>query len=325
MPKNLVTTDEVSQAILQRITTGHYAPGDRVPSVRDLAEQLRSNRNTVNKAYQMLLDLGVIERNASGRMGFSVSRTQRASPEGGSNLVDYFYQQAVNLVWQGMAVGVSAEEMLEQVTNAITEVYRLGEVKLVFYECNPTDSEEMGRNLNRALAKRVDSGLLDDLYHNIPGVVEEHDLIITTFHHLAEIIEALRPFGSATKKVIGIDTRPNSETMLRIARLACPKIGIIASIENTAQMLKHIIFSYHPDREIETAILEDRAAVDALVANSQHLVVTHTCVDEVKALTGSTPDVVVDFQIDEQSIADLKQRIYEIQVAKTGPLKALAA
>ena len=195
---------------------------------------------------------------------------------------------------------------------------------MIFFECNEIDSEEMGRNLNRALGKHVDFGLLDDFYRHISAVVQDHDLIITTFHHLAEIIEALRPYGAATKMVIGIDTRPNVETMLRIARLACPKIGIITTIENTSQMLKHIIFSYHPDREIETAVLEDLEAVKALVENSQHLVVTHTCAEEVKALTGRPPDVVVDFQIDEQSITYLKQRIYEIQVAKTSPLKAMA-
>lgn len=323
MPKNLVTTEEVSQAILQRITTGHYAPGVRMPSVRDLAEQLHSNRNTVNKAYQMLLDLGVIERNASGRLGFSVSRTQRGSPDDGTSLVDYFYQQAVNLVWQGMAVGVTAQEMLGQVTNAIADVYRLGEVKMIFFECNPIDSEEMGSNLNRALGRHVDFNLLDELYRNVPAVVDRYDLIITTFHHLAEIIQALRPYGTVTKKVIGIDTRPNAETMLRIARLAYPKIGIVATIDNTAQMLKHIIFSYHPDREIEAATTDDLEQVRILAENSQHLVVTHTCAEEVQALTGKAPDVIVDFQIDEQSVAYLKQRIYEIQVEKTSPLKAL--
>jgi DNA-binding transcriptional regulator YhcF (GntR family) len=53
MPKDLVTAEEVMQAIIHRITTGKYAPGDRLPSVRDLANEIGSNRNTVNKAYQM--------------------------------------------------------------------------------------------------------------------------------------------------------------------------------------------------------------------------------------------------------------------------------
>ena len=51
MPRDLVTAEEIQQAIINRIMSRQYVSGDRLPSVRDLADELGSNRNTVNKAY----------------------------------------------------------------------------------------------------------------------------------------------------------------------------------------------------------------------------------------------------------------------------------
>jgi len=39
-------------------------PGDRLPSVRELATSLRINRNTAAKAYQLLESMGVLETRA---------------------------------------------------------------------------------------------------------------------------------------------------------------------------------------------------------------------------------------------------------------------
>lgn len=41
---------QIMDIIKQRIVTGQYAPGERIPSVRDLAEEARVNPNTMQKA-----------------------------------------------------------------------------------------------------------------------------------------------------------------------------------------------------------------------------------------------------------------------------------
>ncbi len=48
---------------------GRIRPGEALPSIRQLAEQLRINRNTVDKAYRELHRLGVI-KTARGRGAF---------------------------------------------------------------------------------------------------------------------------------------------------------------------------------------------------------------------------------------------------------------
>jgi DNA-binding transcriptional regulator YhcF (GntR family) len=325
MPKDLVTAEEVMQAMMSRITTGTYIAGEKLPSVRQLAQEIGSNRNTVNKAYQMLLDLGVIETNPSGRRGFSVKTTSQTSQQPKEELLDYFYQKSVNLVWQGMAAGITSVEMLDQLKTAYNEVYGQSEVRLIFYECNEQDVIEMGQGLVEALRLPVECQLIDDLYPNLMKIINSYDLIITTFHHLAEITEALEEQGESPAKVVGIETRPTSETMLRVARLSSPHIGLVCSIQTSVHMLKHTFYGYHPEWEIEATTCEYPEAIVDIAQKCDHLIVTHTCADQVKALTGRSPDVIVNFHIVEQSIVFLKQRIHQIQLDKMKHLQSLSA
>ncbi len=315
MPKDLVTAEEIQQAIINRIMSRQYESGDRLPSVRDLAEELGSNRNTVNKAYQMLADIGVIASLPGGRKGFLVKEIAETQPQG--EFSAYFYQQAVKLVWQALAAGLTAEDTLEHLTNAVADVFDLGSVRIAFYECNAHDSTEMGHYLSRTLDMDVHCGVLDELNANPAGVAEDYDLIVTTFHHLAEVVELV---GRGRDHVVGIDTRITPETMLKIARLPKPNLGIVATLQTTTHMLKHILYSYYPDRSIQAVTISDLDAVAATARTCDHLVVTHTCADQVTQLTGRTPDVVVNFQIDEQSIQFVSRRVHEIQTHKTAAL-----
>ena len=55
-------SSQIRAQLLARITSGELAPGTRVPSERDLADQFRVARTSVREALQGLVSLGVIER-----------------------------------------------------------------------------------------------------------------------------------------------------------------------------------------------------------------------------------------------------------------------
>jgi GntR family transcriptional regulator len=57
MPIYLQVVDQIKAAA----ASGALRPGEALPSIRPLAEELRVNRNTVAKAYSELESLGVIE------------------------------------------------------------------------------------------------------------------------------------------------------------------------------------------------------------------------------------------------------------------------
>jgi GntR family transcriptional regulator len=52
---------QIVDLVLAGISTGNISPGDRLPTIRDLAVNLEVNPNTVVKAYSQLDALGVLD------------------------------------------------------------------------------------------------------------------------------------------------------------------------------------------------------------------------------------------------------------------------
>ena len=62
------------------IKTGHYKPGDQLPSVRSLAAETAINYNTVSKVYMSLEDAGYVE-SVRGRGVFVIDREEDAEKD----------------------------------------------------------------------------------------------------------------------------------------------------------------------------------------------------------------------------------------------------
>ena len=72
MPVYLQIVDQVKSAV----ASGLLRPGDVLPAIRPVAEELRINRNTVAKAYTELESQGVIESRAGKGSVVCESRTR---------------------------------------------------------------------------------------------------------------------------------------------------------------------------------------------------------------------------------------------------------
>ena len=69
LPENskLGLRDQICEMVSSSITSGALSSDKRLPSCRELAEQLNVSRNTVFAAYNRLIDLGLlVSRNRSG-------------------------------------------------------------------------------------------------------------------------------------------------------------------------------------------------------------------------------------------------------------------
>ena len=72
---------QISRIVEQRIIAGEWKPGDRLPSVRDLAVDLEVNPNTVARTFQTLADEGLIE-NRRGIGSFVADGARDAAVQG---------------------------------------------------------------------------------------------------------------------------------------------------------------------------------------------------------------------------------------------------
>ncbi len=106
-PAYLQIVDQVKYAA----AAGRLRPGDGLPSIRQLAERLRINRNTVDKAYRELDRQGVIET-VRGRGAFL---SERGSPDGEELLRAALDGAVDGVIVKAHHLRISGEELLELV------------------------------------------------------------------------------------------------------------------------------------------------------------------------------------------------------------------
>lgn len=107
---------QVMGQVKRAVATGELKPGDQLPTVRQLAADLRINFNTVARAYRLLDEEGVISTQhgrgtyilgpSSGRDSQRLRRQQLAA------LSEYFVEEAEKLGFRPKEVRALVEEQL---------------------------------------------------------------------------------------------------------------------------------------------------------------------------------------------------------------------
>ena len=114
---------QIEEGMRRMISLGTLAPGGAVPSVRELAQQLRVNPNTVARAYQRLTDVGLFAvRRGEGTFVAEVP-SQLKKSERNEALRDAAGQYAGTALSVGATLEQAAAE-LETSFERLTREYR---------------------------------------------------------------------------------------------------------------------------------------------------------------------------------------------------------
>ncbi len=100
---------QLVRQIKQSIATGRLQPGDELPPVRVLAQQLLINPNTVVKAYRELELAGLIEKRRGAGTYVSSRKVHYSSEECRRIL----YERIDVLIAEAKTLGYSLEEVIE--------------------------------------------------------------------------------------------------------------------------------------------------------------------------------------------------------------------
>jgi GntR family transcriptional regulator len=115
---------QIADQIAALCASGSVRPGDRLPSVRELARELAVNQNTVLRVYERLCGEGLLEMRhgqgtfVTGRM----SKTRMAAHR--ARLVDELRQ----IARQATGLGMTADELHELLAEATNGVVKSGVV-----------------------------------------------------------------------------------------------------------------------------------------------------------------------------------------------------
>jgi len=220
---------QLKRRLEHMVRTGLLAPGDQLPTERQMAQHLGLSRNTVSLAYRQLEAEGLVTcRQGSGTF---VARNEESWQSGGrrerlTRLIDVCLEEAVNL-------GFDLDEFLTLAQGRARERKELlRRVKVVFVECNREQVDYFSRQIHKEIhlgqGIAVVPVLLEEWKHRPEAVVQDlagAELVVTTFFHLQEVRALLQGSG---KEILGIGLDPDLGSIVRVARLPRgKKVGLV--------------------------------------------------------------------------------------------------
>ena len=109
-------SDQLVKAVQRAVLTGEMAAGERFPSVRVIAQELKISPTTAHKAVMELRDLGFLATRPGA--GMVVVKPAGASRE---QLISQLSPACRDLIRQAGLLGLSAEETLEALRRTLSE------------------------------------------------------------------------------------------------------------------------------------------------------------------------------------------------------------
>lgn len=308
---------QISEQFTDKVNSGELVPGDRLPSERELADELSIARGTIKKAYEELLRGGVIEA-VRGR-GTFVSRNHDGMGEGRK-------EQAVAMI-------TSLVDRLRAMKFSYREIgtfchlilmdheRRFTELSVAAVDCNPEALSIFERQLRRLSQVKLTRFLLDDL-RTVSRRREwssGFDLILTTSTHYAELLELL---PDARERIFQAAVSPSHKTIIELATIpASAAIGIITRSAQFRRIIENRLASLGIDTSGVVSCFEaELVDPHAFLENKTVLIVPPELsppdppayAAAVREFTGRGGRLVVfEYQIERGSLIYIEEQISE--------------
>lgn len=101
---------QVQDAIIKKIILGDYEPGDKIPSIKDLAKDFKINANTVSKSLTDLEAQGILETRRG--MGTYIVEDKEMIDE---TVNKYIGSRISDIIREFEMLGISKQRLIELV------------------------------------------------------------------------------------------------------------------------------------------------------------------------------------------------------------------
>jgi DNA-binding transcriptional regulator YhcF (GntR family) len=281
---------QIAHELMYLIETGTLRDGDKPPSLRRLAKQLRISFLTVDKAYKWLQSRGVLVTRRG--IGWEVTLLRESSDHEAREqlrMAKFVEDTLVSAIQQGFDPMSLARNMTRR-ANAIER--RVASRKLAFVECQSEFVDDYVSELRRELSEfNVEiRGILTDALDGIekkPSEVRDFlhaaDYILTTFYHSGFVQKAVAPLN---KRIVTLTLSLNKEALYQIVSLPRNlRVGAILGPTDPAPTIVKSLEYYRdqPAGSIPYAIVSDSSAVKRLRAKTDVIVFTIPCQDQVNS------------------------------------------
>jgi DNA-binding transcriptional regulator YhcF (GntR family) len=185
-------TEKVREHLMTSLHLGRLRPGDRVASVRRLADITGLNRKTVHRAYATLVKEGFLD----ARPGAGTFVARAPGPHRSHDAL----MHAVKLCrGEALSLGLSTSAFADFIHGALNGGLR--GLPLVVAECNHEQIDMIRRDVRSGLEANARPVLLDDLVADPAGTLAGAWGVVTTDCHRAEVEAAARTVGLPVYRV----------------------------------------------------------------------------------------------------------------------------
>lgn len=259
---------QIKEQIRYAVTSGDLAPGEPLPSIRELTAQLGVHRNTVHRVYMELQALGVlVSRPGVGvfvneELASAVSPTDLAAVDA---LIERFFVEA-------RRTGINPVT-LSQLVSQRAPAHDARHPSIAFVECTAHQSVECARDLGEAFGVRVEHLLLDDLRRHPSKVRADLRHVVTSLFHYDEVCA----WASAEDRRVHAVTYGLHPATQRQLRQISPdaRLGFVCHDANTEEVIGKQVAARVPDGVfVGCASLESREAALELLGRVDTVILT---------------------------------------------------
>lgn len=285
---------QLKNQIKRRIRLGHWLPGHKLPTERELAEELEISRNTVSSAYREL-ELEGILTSYQGRGTFVTHQgglwTREDKKARLLRIIDLAIEEATQLNFQ-------LDEFLAIALSRAREKKEfLQMVRIAFVASSQEHCQYFMREIEPLAGISIKPVLLPQLKENQREVTKNFsdiDLVVTTFFYLNEVRELLSHLG---KPIIGIALNLKPETIVALARIKRgQKMGLVCRSCTFASNF----------REFLTSAGIGNFQVEVTQATSKEELLVFLKKVDVLAVSSDRKEEVVELVQDKKPVIELK-------------------
>jgi len=299
----------------REIQSGRLKPGEKLPTERDLAEELKTARGTVKKAYEDLVRRRLIE--ASPGRGSFVAPDRHGPAEGRKDkalrLIDELIDELARMKFTAHDIRIFFDLRL------LGREEDLQYLNVAAVDCNPEALAIFERQFLIIPHVNMAKILIDDIIGDPAGAdrLRTFDLVLTTTTHFQEVLEH---FPDLKTKIVQAAVAPTRSSIIALARLApSQKIGIVCESRRFLDIvLDHLKAFEIPATSVAPLFWSEIGRLDTFIAgldaviipagyslqkNREHLAAIQEFTERGGAI------ITFDYQIERGSLLNLEERL----------------
>jgi|GEM_PF-5234413 len=289
----------VQSLVIDRIASGRYPVGTKLPSSRELAAELNTNHSAVSSAYKELTELGIVSI-VWGKGSFVARRPSETGQE--LREVESRLDQVLR---DALGSGMSQSQVATMVRRNLDRAMRDNVPRVAVVECNEHDINRCTRAIEQRLPVRATGVLLSEVMAQGAAALDRFDLVSVTYFHLEQLLSL-----ASDERVVGLNYVPTPKSIGTLAALpqgtkvvtACMPGQGMQAYPGLAQMYGcEVVGAWSPDRS-ESELMDQ-------VSDGVRVLSSVAAAEAISALKLDVEPLVVRFHVDDTSLSELSHRV----------------